>query len=86
MNNTVISILMLIGIGFGLCVVIAIFRTMIHHENGQYIVRYSLNSRFNNGKGKGRHHNIQEKPVNSFWQVFGLNFLNNLFYVIWIFH
>lgn len=83
MNNTVISILMLIGVGLGLCVVIALARTMKNHENGKYIVRYSLNPRIK--KGKGRHHNIQEKPVHSFWKAFGLNFLDNLFYVILIF-
>ena len=75
MNNTFISILMIIGIWIGLSLIIAMFRIVIYRRDGQYIVRYSLNSRFNNEKGKGRHHNIQEKPVNSFWQALGLNFL-----------
>lgn len=85
MNNTEISILMLIGIVLGLCLVIATFRTLIHHKEDQYIVRYSLNPRFAKHEGKGRYHNIQEKPVSSFWVALGLNFLNNLFYIFWIF-
>lgn len=85
MNNTEISILMLIGIVLGLCLVIALFRTLIHHTNNQYIVRYSLNPRFAKREGKGRYHNIQKKLVNSFWAALGLNFLNNLFYIFWIF-
>lgn len=82
MNNTQISIIIILIALLTIWLLSAIIITLKNHHDGIYYFKYKLNPRIK--KGTGKHHNLHTVEINSFWKAFRLNLAKVFFYLFWL--